>query len=166
MLKRLLSLFLLISCICSFVSCGEDDTPKTETFTSEELSITLSDSFYRVEDTSSNLLLTDGKMTVSFKRLSFIDAEAVGVSAAYTDVRFAEYFLENSGIDGSVYTYIDTPYYTYYTDGEDRLFCLASFYRTPYAYFVLIFATSASREKTAREEIFDALKTVEYDIVE
>ncbi|MBO5946140.1 MAG: hypothetical protein J6Q69_05975 [Clostridia bacterium] len=165
MLKRLISLLLFISCLLGLVACG-DEEEGFKTYSSEELSITLSDSFYQVEDPNSNLLLSNGKMTVSFKRLSFIDAEASGISAAYSDVRFANFFLENSGIDSEVYMRADTPYYTYYSEGETRLFCLASFYRTPYAYFILIFATSASLERSARDEIFAALETVEYDIVD
>lgn len=165
MLKRLLIIIMLPCLLLSFISC-EDDGTGMKRFSSEELSISLSESYYSVEDESSNLLLTDGKMTVSFKRLSFIDAEASGISAAYSDLRFARYFLDESGIDGEVYIYSDTPYYTYYSEGDERLFCLASFYRTPYAYFILIFATSASRERAAREEIFSALETVEYDIVD
>lgn len=166
MIKRLISLLLLLSCLTGLVACGDEEEGGFKTFTSEELSITLSDSFYQAEDPTSNLLLTNGKMTVSFKRLSFIDAEASGVSAAYSDVRFANYFLQNSGIDSEVFMSGDTPYYTYYSEGETRLFCLASFYRTPYAYFILIFATSADLERSARDEIFAALKTVEYDIVD
>ena len=113
------------------------------------------------------MLLTDGKSTVSFKRLSLADAEKGGISPSYSDYQFAEFFLINSGIDGTVASYADTPYYTYYdTADADRLFCLAAFYRTPYAFFIVIFATSASREGDARDEYFKILETATYTIVD
>ena len=167
MLKRITAIMLALVMAVSLFSCGEEQDEQ-KVFTCAELSITLSADYREATPTdSTNMLLTDGKSTVTFKRLSVIDAEEEGISPSYTDFQFAEFFLINSDIDGVIARYADTPYYTYYDgEGASRLFCLSAFYRTPYAYFIVIFATSASREADAREEYFAALKSVVYEIVD
>ena len=162
MLKRILVLILTLSIVFSLFSCEGE-----KKFTCADLTLTLPSS-YREEDggESANMLLTDGKSTVSIKRLSIIDAEAQGINSSYSDRQFAEFFLINSDIDGVVSVYSDVPYYTYYdTTGGAGLFCLAAFYRTPYAYFIVIFATSSDREREARDEFFEIITSATYQIV-
>lgn len=162
MLKKIIGLIIVLSVTLSCDSCGG-----TKSFTCADLTMTFPSAYEEADaEGEANMLLTDGKSTVSIKRLSFIDAEKQGVNSSYSDAQFAKFFLINSGIDGTVSTYSDVPYYTYYDDaGSVRLFCVAAFYRTPYAYFIVIFATSADREREVRDEFFEIITTATYKIV-
>ena len=162
MLRKILVLLVTLSLVLSLFSCS-----KTKAFTCADLTLTFP-ADYREEDSgaSANMLLSDGKSTVSIKRLSVIDAEAQGINSSYSDRQFAEFFLINSNIDGVVSVYSDVPYYSYYdTSGGVRLFCVAAFYRTPYAYFIVVFATSSDREREARDEFFQIMTSATYKIV-
>ena len=163
MLKRLLCLLLLLSVAVSFSACGQGNT-----YTVAELSMTVPKGYAPADNGgNSNLLLTNGQSTVSFKRLSFIDAEESGVHTGYTATQFAEFFLINSEINGAVASHGDTPYYSYYDNNDGvRLFSIAAFHRTPYAYFIIIYTTLASREEEGRRECFDMMETVVYNIVD
>ena len=66
---------------------------------------------------------------------------------------FAEYCLEKSGVDSEVNMYGDIPYFTYYnSDSGTRLYCVATFYSTPYAYFYVLYATPSAFESEWREQ--------------
>lgn len=162
MIKRAISLFLAVISAISLIGCGAD-----ETFTCLDLNLTLPSGYSEVDaGEGANMLLTDNKSTVSIKRLSVVDAEKDGISGSYSARQFAEFFLKNSEIDGKIASHGDVPYYTYYdTAGEARLFCISAFYRTPYAYFIVIFATGADREAVARNEFFNIMSSATYNIV-
>ncbi len=146
----------------SFTSCDG-----TKSYTCADLTMTFPSAYKETDaGAEANMLLTDGKSTVSIKRLSVIDAENQGINSSYSDMQFAKFFLINSDIDGTISSYSGVPYYTYYDDaGGVRLFCLAAFYRSPYAYFIVIFATAADRESEARDEYFEIITTATYKIV-
>ncbi len=112
------------------------------------------------------MLLSDGESTVAIRRISLFDAEKEGIPAGLSSGDFAEYFLKKSGIDGVTASHNSTPYYTYYTNDEGvRLFSLAAFLRTPYAYFVIVFSTVDVREAIGREEYFSAIDSIKIQIV-
>lgn len=162
MVKRLVSLFLLLALSLSFVSCGEN------TFTCGELTLTLPRGYTeRERPDGANMLLCDGKSTITFRRISFIDAESEGIPTGLSGGEFAEYFLEKSGISGVLASYNTTPYYTYYKTSDGvRLLTICAFLRTPYSYFVIVFATGAEREEAGREEFFFAIDSIKINIVD
>ena len=162
MLKRIISLFVLVGMAVSLIGCGGDVT-----FTCLDINITLSNGYFEADaGKSANMLLTNNESTVSIKRLSVVEAEEQGISGSYSAKQFAEFFLRNNELEGKVASHGDVPYYSYYdTSSSVRLFCISAFYRTPYAYFIIIFATSPDREAEAREEFFDAMSSVTYNIV-
>ena len=162
MTKRLCVLALLLAFAVSLFGCGGDVS-----FTFLDINLTLPHG-YREEAApeSANMLLTDGESTVTVKRLSIIDAEEQGISGSYSDKQFAEFFLIGSGIDSNIASYGDVPYYSYYESSEaGKLFCISAFYRTPYAYYIVIFATASARESEARGEFFEIMSSVTYNIV-
>ena len=162
MLKRITSLLLALFLACSLFGC-EDEV----TFTCLDVNITLPNGYFEADaGDSANMLLTNNESTVSIKRLSIIDAEKDGISGSYSDKQFAEFFMINNDLEGELASYGDVPYYSYYdTVGGRELFCISAFYRTPYAYFIIIFATSSEREDAARKEFFDAMSSVTYNII-
>ena len=161
MLKRIFSVILATALILCLFGCGGDNI-----FTCLDLNLTLPDGYYEADaGEGANMLLTNGESTVTVKRLSVIDAEEDGISGSYSAKQFAEFFLKNSGINGTVASKGDVPYYSYYEDsGVGGLFCISAFYRTPYAYFIVIFATDRGREADARVEFFDIMASATFNL--
>jgi hypothetical protein len=145
MTKRIFSLILLPLVILSVFSCGRDNV-----FTHAEFSLPLPKDFYEVEAENSDLLMTNGEVTVAVSRYSF---ESEGIPAYLSADIFAEYCLEKSGIDADIYMYGDIPYFTYYDSSSGaRLYCMVTYYSTPYAYFSVLYATRAANEAAWREK--------------
>lgn len=162
MSKRILSVIVILTLSLSLIACGEN------AFVCGELSITLPGGYTeRERPEGANMLISDGKSTLTFRRISLLDASELGIPAGLSAGDFAELFLEESGVTGVISSYNRTPYYTYYAKGASvNLFTLCAFYRTPYAYFILIFATGEERESEGREEYFSALDSVKIEIIE
>lgn len=162
MIKKIFALFLLFALILSFTSCKENS------FTLAELTVTLPDGYTERERPSGvNMLLSDGEGIVTFRRISFIDAEGDGVPVGLSDDEFAKYFLEKSGISGVIASYNTTPYYTYYQTSEGiRLVNIAAFLRTPYSYFIIVFSTAEEREQIGREEFFSVIDSIKINILD
>ena len=162
MAKRVISLLLAAVLLISLLGCSGDVT-----FTCLDINLTLPSGYHEADaGDGANMLLTNNKSTVTVKRLSIVDAEKDGISGSYSAKQFAEFFLVNNELEGSITTYGDVPYYSYYdTATATELFCISAFYRTPYAYFIVIFATSAENEDAARKEFFDIMSSVTYNIV-
>lgn len=162
-LKRFISLFILVALAVSLVGCSE-----VNEFTCAELTLSLPDGYTERERPDGvNMLLSDGSNTVTLRRISFSDAYKEGIPSGYSASLFAEYFLEESDIDGKLESYKNTPYYTYYVTKDGlKLFCLASFFRTPYAYFIILFATRAELEEREKAVYFAAIDSIKIEIVE
>ncbi len=145
MLKRLVCMFLSLVLLASVCSCGKENV-----FTHAEFNLTLPDDFYEVESDTSDMLITNGQVTVAVSRYSY---ESDNIPPYLTAEVFAEYCLEKSGVDSEVNMYGDIPYFTYYnSDSGTRLYCVATFYSTPYAYFYVLYATPATLEGEWREQ--------------
>ena len=156
MIKRIFAALLLPLILLTALSCGRENV-----FTHAELSLTLPKDFYEVEAEDSDILMTNGRVTVAVSRYSY---ESENIPSYLTAEIFAEYCLEKSGLEAEVYMYGDIPYFTYYnTQGGTRLYCMATFYSTPYAYFYILYATPASLESEWRERFFTIADGVFYN---
>ena len=162
MTKRIISALVMLALSISLFACGD-----SVTFTCLDINLTLPNGYFETDaGEGANMLLTNNESTVSIKRLSIVDAEKQGISGSYSAKQFAEFFLINNELGGMLASNGDVPYYSYYdTTGTVELFCISAFYRTPYAYFIIIFATSSDREDAARDEFFDVMSSVTYNIV-
>lgn len=163
MVKKIISVLLLLTLLCSVFSCKEEELK----IRVGELVLTFPEGFSeKTPPKSSNKLLSNGEMTVTVTRVSFYDAEAQGIPSAYGAEDFAQYMLNESGREGDVYFYGDMPYYSYYYTDESgaELFCMATFYKTPYAFFTVLFATYRQKEHSARELIFDISDTAVFEL--
>lgn len=148
MLKRLLSVLLLVVVSLSVFACGRENV-----FTHAELSLSLPKDFYEVEAENSDMLMTNGEVTVALTRYSY---ESENIPGYLTAEIFADFCLERSGVESEVFMYGDVPYFTYYsTESGTSLYCMATFYSTPYAYFSVLYATSAAKEERWRETFLE-----------
>ena len=117
-----------------------------------ELKIGLSEDFYTVKDENFDAVYSNGKYTVAILRISFVAAVTENIPETMTPYEFGEFWIEkcnrdaNIINDGSVYC----EYYGYGEDGKEEYFYLESFYRSRYAYFVVLFATDSDLEDVGR----------------
>lgn len=161
MIKRIFAVMLLLAVLLSAVSCGSD----TASFTTSELTLVVPNDFYESDTDEYDMLLTNGYVTVAVTRLSFYTAMQQGIPETYTVSQFAEAFTEKTGTSAVIYKYGDTPYYTYrHNTGSTTLFCTATFYKTPYAFFFVLFSTSASNEAEWREKFLEIADSVIFEI--
>ncbi len=147
MIKRTLALLLCTVLIAFAISCGKDNV-----FTHAEFNLPLPEDFYEVEPTNSDMLMTNGEVTVAITRYSY---ESESIPGYLTADLFAEFCLNKSGVDSEVNLYGDIPYFTYYsTETGTKLYCMVTFYSTPYAYFSVLYATPSVLEGVWREQFF------------
>lgn len=153
-------MILIFSLILSFGSCS-----KTQRVEYCELGIILTKDFepYDAEG-AFNVAYSNGEVIVGIARYSFVDCESLGFLTTYTPKRFASVYLEmmDRTVDESVRLRGDVPYFTYTETASDgsRYFYMPTFYRTPFAYFVITFITPKTREAEGRVEFFEYMNTV------
>lgn len=160
MKKAFLPLILIISIIVSFSSCK-----KEKRFEYCEIGIVLGNDFEDYDtDGAFNVAYSDGKTIVGISRLSFVDCEEQGFLSTFTPRKFAEVYLNklDRTIDDGIKVHGDVPYFTYTKTSSDgaEYFYMPTFYRTPYAYFIITFITPKEREAVGRAEFLEYMSTV------
>ena len=130
-----------------------------------ELGIILTEDFITYDtDGAFSVAYSDGEVIVGISRYSFVDCIEVGLLSTYTPLKLANVYLEmlERTVDESVKVRGDIPYFTYTDTDENGVsyFYMPTFYRTPYAYFIITFITPKVRETEAREEFFGYMETV------
>ena len=90
--------------------------------------------------------------------------EEQGFLSTFTPRKLAEVYLGKLGkqIDGGIEVRGDVPYFAYTDLGSDgaSYFYMPTFYRTPYAYFIITFITPKVRESEGRVEFLQYVSTV------
>lgn len=160
MIKRTLSVLLTLVLLLSLASCDDKDR-----FEYCELGIILTEDFKSYDSEGAfNVAYSDGNTIVGIARYSFVDCEELGLLSTYTPKKLAEVYLDmmDRTVDEGVIVYGDVPYFTYTETSDDgsEFFYMPTFYRTPYAYFVITFITPKSREVVGRVEFFEYISTV------
>ena len=157
-IRTLVALLLLVA--LALTSCSN-----AETFEYCELGIVLTKDFESYDtDGAFSVAYSDGSVIVGIARYSFVNCEAMGLLTTFTPYKLANVYLEmmDRMVDEKVKEYGDVPYFSYTeTDesGNEYLY-MPTFYRTPYAYFVITFITPKARTAVAREEFFGYMSTV------
>ena len=159
-LKISISLILILSLLLSLASCSKEQRVEYC-----ELGIVLTDDFTSYDsDGAFNVAYSDGKVIVGIARYSFVNCEELGLLSTYTPNKLANVYLEMMArtVDESVNKHGDVPYFSYTETAEDgsQFFYMPTFYRTPYAYFVITFITPKSREDEGRAEFFKYMESV------
>ena len=157
--KILISLLLIIATLLSLSSCD-----KGQRIEYCELGIILTKDFKSYDaEGSFSVAYSDGKTVVGISRFSFVDCEELGLPSTMTPLKLAEVYLERMdlGADRGVESQGDVPYFTYTASSADGglYFYMPTFYRTPYAYFVITFITPAVRAAEAKAEYLGYIST-------
>lgn len=165
-IRALVSLLLVIAIATSFVSCRSDGLGSNALRVEYcELGIILTKDFKAYDSGGVyNVAYSDGKTIVGIARYSFVDCEEYGLLTTFTPLKLANVYLEmmDRTVDEAVQKQGDVPYFTYTETAEDgsQYFYMPTFYRTPYAYFVITFITPKNREAEGRVEFLEYIKTV------
>lgn len=159
-MKRIIALLLLTHLLLlSFVSCKDADR-----FEYCEIGIILTREFSEYDsDGAFSVAYSDGNTIVGISRYSFVDCIEEGLLTTYTPLKLAEVILDRGDyITDGIKTEGDVVYFTYTntdTDGNSY-FYMPTFFRTPYAYFIITFITPKSREVVGRVEFLDYASSV------
>ena len=159
-IKGFLSALLILAMLLALPSCNRDRRVEYC-----ELGIILPKDFDEYDsDGAYNIAYSDGKTIVGIARYSFVDCEEYGLLTTFTPMKLAEVYLDmmDRTVDETVKKQGDVPYFTYTETAEDgsQYFYMPTFYRTPYAYFVITFITPKVREVQGRVEFLEYIKTV------
>ena len=157
MIKRLFALILTIVLALSIVSCEEKHK-----YAHCELILPLTSDYQRVENENFDVAYSNGKNMVAVLRISFVAGMNEGIPETMTTVEFRDFWLDKLDreailADGEI-TYCE------YYDGEaeNETYYLEAFYRSKYAYFVVLFATNARREEDGRREFLSYTEKVKF----
>ena len=159
-IKGFLSALLVLAMLLTLPSCNRDKRVEYC-----ELGIILPKDFDEYDSGGAyNIAYSDGKTIVGIARYSFVDCEEYGLLTTFTPMKLAEVYLDmmDRTVDETVKKQDDVPYFTYTETAEDgsQYFYMPTFYRTPYAYFVITFITPKVREVQGRVEFLEYIKTV------
>ena len=159
-IKGFLSALLILAMLLTLPSCNRDRRVEYC-----ELGIILPKDFDEYDSGGAyNIAYSDGKTIVGIARYSFVDCEEYGLLTTFTPMKLAEVYLDmmDRTVDETVKKQGDVPYFTYTETADDgsQYFYMPTFYRTPYAYFVITFITPKVREVQGRVEFLEYIKTV------
>ena len=159
-IRALISLVISIAVLTSFIGCSKEQRVEYC-----ELGIILPKEFREYDSGGAySIAYSDGKTVVGIARYSFVDCEEYGLHSTYTPLKLANVYLDmlDRTVDETVKKQGDVPYFTYTETAEDgsQYFYMPTFYRTPYAYFVITFITPKIREVQGRVEFLEYIQTV------
>ena len=159
-IKGFLSALLILAMLLTLPSCNRDRRVEYC-----ELGIILPKDFDEYDSGGAyNIAYSDGKTIVGIARYSFVDCEEYGLLTTFTPMKLAEVYLDmmDRTVDETVKKQGDVPYFTYTETADDgsQYFYMPTFYRTPYAYFVITFITPKVREVQGRVEFLEYIETV------
>lgn len=146
MFKRLLTLFVTVSLCLSLFSCSE------EVFSYCELRLPLPNDFEEIENENFDVTYSNGNYAVAVCRISFIDAIVEGISETMSAYEFGELWLERCKRRAKLVS--DEFVYCEYKErvGGSSYYYLEAFYRSPYAYFVVLFMTVEELKTEGRND--------------
>ncbi len=138
-----------------FISCGE------QIYGHAELRIDLPSDYSEYEAQGFDSSYVSGTSIVGILRISFEAGLTQGIADTYMPREFAEFYLEKLGRDATVEMLGDAAYYQYTDYGEtENYYYLSAFYRSKYAYFVILFACPEDEFKTQQPAFFEYAKSV------
>ena len=136
-MKRFISCLIFIAILFSLGSCSSEVRMEHC-----ELGIILPDGFEPYDsDGTFDVAYTDGELIAGLARVSYPAGIESGVSSTLTAHSFAEIYADRSGrVDSIVFDYGDCAYFTYADTVDYTTYRYThTFYKTPYAYFVISF---------------------------
>ena len=155
MIKRILAIILLLSLLLAFVSCKDEENP----YSHAELVLPLSEDYYEIQNEDFDKCYTNGTVTAAIMRISFAAAEKTGISDTYTAYQFAQFWLIKTEREANI---IRDAEYVYCDFLDGGTFYLEAFYRSKYAYFVVLCATREDMEEEYKSGIIEYVKGVQF----
>ena len=157
MFKRFLCILLTIAVLVTLVSCKED-------YTHCELTLRLTEDFKREENSDFDLFYSNGIAAVALVRMSFSAALLQDVPDYLTAYEFGLLWLDQCDREAEMISTPEVDYCTYYETANGRkYFYLASFYRSQYAYFTVLYCVDSSMENEWSEKFLDFAKTAYFN---
>ncbi len=155
MIKRVLCLFLTAVLSLSVISCE-----KKHKYSHCELVLPLTSDYQRVENENFDVAYSNGKSMVAALRISFVAGMNEGIPETLTTVEFRDLWLDRLNREAILFDEEIT--YCEYYDGEDEneIYYLEAFYRSRYAYFVVLFATNVRNEENGRREFLSYIDKI------
>ena len=149
-MRRALSLLLILVLLLSLTSCSDEVHAQHC-----ELGIVLPKDFMEIDtDASFDLAYSDGDAVVGLTRLSFDAVFESGIPATVSVRELAELYQASHGVKHIIYAYGDTVYYSYTVERDGAVYIyMPTFYKTPYAFFVITFILHGAGEWTAEEAL-------------
>ena len=111
-----------------------------------------------------DLALTNSNSVVALTRISNDAAIKDGIFPVGSALAFAKIYRDLSAVDAEVYQHGEIPYYTYALTsdiGVDFSF-MATFYRTPHAYFVVLYGAVSDVFADMKDSFFSYATSVSF----
>ena len=157
MIKKIFSAILAVIITVSLISCEEDMV-----YSHCEIVLPLEQEYVEVENTIYDKVYTNETYVVTITRISFAAGLNEGIPETLSLPQFAEYYLKKCNREANIIKG-EIVYCEYYvTENGIEHFYLESFYRSPYAYFIVLFASHSSLENEARNDFIEYAKNVKF----
>ena len=144
-------LVLLIS--FSLISCGARIPSHAE------MRIPL-ENFSEIEAEGFDKAYSVGDSVVAVLRISFEAGFNQGIPETFSPRKFAEFYMKESGRSCDIFEIGNIPYYEYVDSG---IYHLASFYRSRYAYFLVLFGAEESSADSLRDGFVSIAESIYFD---
>ena len=149
-MRKLLSTFLVVLCAISFISCDEPIPSHAE------IRIPL-ENYSEIEAEGFDKAYSAAGSVVAVLRISFEAGFNQGIPETFSPRKFAEFYLKESGRDCEIFEVGYIPYYEYVETG---VYHLASFYRSKYAYFLVLFGAEESAAEDLRDDFISIAESI------
>ena len=153
-MKRFLISLLSAVLVFSLFSCGDY-------YGHCELVLPLDKEYQAVESEGFDKSYTNGVYAVGIVRISFEAGFNQGIPETMSARELARFWKTQTGKDAVIETDGTTPYYTYELDGY---FYLSGFYRSPYAYFVVLMSAPIAVSESAKQDFTEILDGAKFEI--
>jgi len=121
----------------------------------------LSDDFREFEAESFDAAYTDGTALVGIYRISYNAGFNQGIPDFLTPEQFALLYAKSTGREVEIKKHDGVPYYEYTEENDGiKSVYIASFYRSMYAYFTVLFATPESLYDEVKPRLLSYTETV------
>ena len=156
MIKRVVFLLVTVGILLTFTSCSSE--PSLLSYC--EMRMPLGEGFYQTEDENFDVVYSNGKYLIAVLRISFVAAVSEGIAETMTPYEFGEFWIEKCQRDANLIN-DGAVYCEYYGNSEDKeQFYLEAFYRSQYAYFVVLFASDSEAEDVGRVEFLNYAESI------
>lgn len=159
MTRRTLSVILILAALLSLFGCSG-----TKDYTYCEIGFSLPASYRQIDaSTDFDMAFESGESVIGVRRLSFDAIIKEGILDTHTPLAFASIYRDRLGVSDAspIFEHEYIPYFTYIlTTASGRYVYMPTFYRTPYAYFVIILISKNELNEGGRVKFLEICESV------